>query len=750
MADYNYQLLQPTEFEDLARDILQVKEGIFIESFADGKDGGIDFRYSTTNDKSVVVQVKRYKDADNLVKKLKNDELPKVKKINPNRYIVITSCNLSPNKKEQIKKHFNPYIKNTADIICEKDLNNLLGSKDYSDVIHKNPKLWFASTIALEEIFHKEVLNWSDFSREKIKEDVKHYVTNPSFTQALNVLKKNHFVIISGIPGIGKTTLARMLVYHLLKNGVEQFIYINKDLDQALSIYTENKTQVYFFDDFLGRNSFNDNQYFDKELNGFIDLITSSSNKYLIMTTREYILSDASLAMEEFSIRNRIIAKCVITLEHYKRPIRAKILRNHLSDSNIPSEYLIKILENKSYLIIINHKNFNPRIIQAFINNKIWETCNAEDFTNKMVSFFDKPLSVWDYAYNGLSELSKSILLVLATMGNYCQIEDLGKGVERYTQAIGLRYFEDEWMSCLKILSDCFIITTQMGDYLTIAFHNPSIYDFLISHLEQRPKTIRILLENSYYSEQCFRLFTDSANRSSGYNSTIVLTEEWDGTLSTLFNRIIIEKNSCRIIYYWEEGYLKPSFDKILFLTEISRSFPTFCRRTFFIEKHLLLDDLKTNTVYDYKCELLKCINWSESFFAKEEAIDLLNNLEKLYTHEYVEYIKIYNYLLGDFNPSEEFLEEMEEICKADIEEDPISDEKIDDLEKDIYDLAKLLPNWDSSTLWDKLDEIRIDDSNCINSFIEQDEDSERIDKKQPNDEEAIIINEMESLRDEL
>ena len=43
MADYNYQLLQPTEFEDLARDILQVKEGIFIESFADGKDGGIDF-----------------------------------------------------------------------------------------------------------------------------------------------------------------------------------------------------------------------------------------------------------------------------------------------------------------------------------------------------------------------------------------------------------------------------------------------------------------------------------------------------------------------------------------------------------------------------------------------------------------------------------------------------------------------------------------------------------------------------------
>ena len=44
MPDYDFLILQFNEFECLSRDLLQARENIFIESFADGRDKGIDFR----------------------------------------------------------------------------------------------------------------------------------------------------------------------------------------------------------------------------------------------------------------------------------------------------------------------------------------------------------------------------------------------------------------------------------------------------------------------------------------------------------------------------------------------------------------------------------------------------------------------------------------------------------------------------------------------------------------------------------
>lgn len=44
MVEYDFLILQPNEFENLTRDLLQKREGVFIESFTIGRDGGIDLR----------------------------------------------------------------------------------------------------------------------------------------------------------------------------------------------------------------------------------------------------------------------------------------------------------------------------------------------------------------------------------------------------------------------------------------------------------------------------------------------------------------------------------------------------------------------------------------------------------------------------------------------------------------------------------------------------------------------------------
>ena len=99
---------------------------MFIESFTEGRDGGIDFRYVLSKDKLSVIQVKRYSSYQSLLSVLKK-EVIKVKKLSPNRYYICTSVGLTPDNKLEIQSIFGEDILNTQDILGKDDLNNLLG-----------------------------------------------------------------------------------------------------------------------------------------------------------------------------------------------------------------------------------------------------------------------------------------------------------------------------------------------------------------------------------------------------------------------------------------------------------------------------------------------------------------------------------------------------------------------------------------------------------------------------------------------
>ena len=378
MINYDFKILQPIEFECLSRDLLQARDEVFIESFTEGRDGGIDFRYALSKDKLSVIQVKRYSSYQSLLSVLKK-EVIKVKKLSPNRYYICTSVGLTPDNKLEIQSIFGEDILNTQDILGKDDLNNLLGL--YPHIEKQYYKLWLSSTNVLERIMQKKIRNWAQFEMDKIKNDIHQYVENESIKEAMEILNQYKYVIISGIPGIGKTTLARMIVYRLLANDVDEFVFIPADFDDAVEVFEEDRKQVFFFDDFLGSTVFEKGERkFDKKILSFIEKVKRSKNKYFILTTREYILSEAMLSYECFAQKKIDIAKCTLDLHHYTIFIKASILYNHLADAKIPLEYINKLLEDESYMKLINHPNFNPRVIETFINERIWESVRPESF----------------------------------------------------------------------------------------------------------------------------------------------------------------------------------------------------------------------------------------------------------------------------------------------------------------------------------------------------------------------------------
>ncbi|WP_175425223.1 ATP-binding protein, partial [Paenibacillus nuruki] len=412
MNTYNFLNLSAIEFEELSRDLLQKHYNFFLESFTEGKDNGIDLRGSFNNSGTLLVQCKRYKDYRALKGNL-NKELQKVNKIKPNRYIIVTSAGLTPNNKDEIHKLFHPYILNSSDIYGKDDLNNLLGL--HEGIEEKYYKLWMSSTKILNKILNGSIINRSEFLVENINNDIRMFVQNESFNGAVNILNERNFIIISGNPGVGKTTLAKMLVYEYLANDFE-VIEISEDIEEANKLFIKEKKQVFYYDDFLGSNfldkTIKKNE--DRRLYTFIERIRSSNSHKLIMTTREYILNQAKQKYELFSRNDFYLGKHILDLVKYTVLSKAQILYNHLFFSNLEQEFIFSILKDKGYNRIINHPNYNPRVIEL-MTVKLDKTIFApENYTDSLIKTLENPTQVWLHAFeNQISEFSKYLLYTL-------------------------------------------------------------------------------------------------------------------------------------------------------------------------------------------------------------------------------------------------------------------------------------------------------------------------------------------------
>jgi hypothetical protein len=148
MAGYDFHQLSPPDLEILARDLLQAHWGVTLENFKSGKDGGIDLRYATAQGQ-IIVQCKHYIRTGfaGLLRDLRK-ESAKVRKLQPTRYILVTTVPLSPSNKSEIINIIGNDVLVHGDVIGPEGLNNLLDQ--HSEIEGKHFKLWLASRAVLD------------------------------------------------------------------------------------------------------------------------------------------------------------------------------------------------------------------------------------------------------------------------------------------------------------------------------------------------------------------------------------------------------------------------------------------------------------------------------------------------------------------------------------------------------------------------------------------------------------------------
>jgi len=369
MHNYDFRTLNDKEFEAISIDLLSCELGRKIERFKPGKDQGVDGRYFMANESEAIIQCKHYLKSGfkALLKKLKNEELGKVKQLNPEKYIITTSIELSRHQKKEIKEAFKPYIVSDADIYGQEDLNSLLAR--HPNVEKNHYKLWLTSSTVLMAIMNKAITGRSRHLINEAQADSHKYVETMNHNMALDKIKETHAVILTGEPGIGKTTLAKNLcLYYAGKEF--QIISIEDSISEAENIYTEDKHQLFYYDDFLGRNYLTaiDNRA-DSHIVNFIRRVQKDKTKRFILTSRTNILNQGKRLSDLLGESNIEKNELEVRVENINRKDKAKILYNHIYFSNLSEDFIEEVYLEKRYLSIIDHKNFNPRLIE-FITNK--------------------------------------------------------------------------------------------------------------------------------------------------------------------------------------------------------------------------------------------------------------------------------------------------------------------------------------------------------------------------------------------
>lgn len=518
---YPLEVLNDKEFEELSKDLLDLELGINLQIFKSGRDKGIDLRYATTQENQLIVQAKRYVRSTfshlktELAKeKMKMDRLPR----KPERYILTTSLELSVAQCDHIVEIMAPYIKTSQDVFGAERVVGLIAK--FPPIESKYYKLWITSTTVLNKILHNAALGRSEFIKEQILKKISRYVPTVNFSVAVNKLIENHFLIISGEPGIGKTTISYLLICDLMANGY-QLLHVDdqlKDAEDLLSPSPEVK-QVVFFDDFFGANlsELLHPRNPESKIVGFIERIMASPNKFLVMTTRTTILNQALHRFNKFnSSKLADLSKYELRIEAYSKLDRAKILYNHLFHSGISTEQYDVFLQSKNYLKIIDHKNYFPRLIEFITSANQLRLIPAADMEIFIFNCLDNPSEIWQFAYDQqLNEEEQFLLMTLFSLGGYgIPAYQLEKAFEsRYAFEIqhhGFTLKTDAYAVALKKLMDGFIKSERLEktDELVFSFLNPSVGDFLLNYLRERPAEQKRILFSAAYFIQLTKYFT--------------------------------------------------------------------------------------------------------------------------------------------------------------------------------------------------------------------------------------------------
>lgn len=514
------------DFELFVADLLGTELELRFEAFPRGPDAGVDLRaVPGRRRRPHVVQCKHYARSSfptlRAAAKKEAARLPALRP-QPATYRFVTSQPLTAKRKAAIAAELEPWIRTEADVIGAHDLELLLNK--HPAVERRQVKLWLTGGTQLAALLRAGTVTRSQTLIEEIQRAMPRYVQSAAFAEARERLRHERVLVIAGVPGVGKTTLARMLLAEAVLDGYEP-IEISRDVEEAWELVDDGTKQVFLYDDFLGRTAlaerFSKNE--DRRLIDFMRRAARRRSTLFVLTTREYILRQSSQLYERLEQEGIEGRRFLLALTKYSRLDRARIFANHAFHSEqLTPAAKESLLADRAYESIIDHPNYNPRTIEwvTGLSGHHLEDRELARYVDFATESLDHPDRIWKHAFeHEIGEHGRLLIFALATLPPSVELEHLEQAFEELCRVSDLTTAGRAFERALSALDDSLVRTSydelpyRRNRGIVVRPYDPSVIDFVTDYFRHSPGDVARLAHGAVFFEQIEWLYETAVAR---------------------------------------------------------------------------------------------------------------------------------------------------------------------------------------------------------------------------------------------
>jgi hypothetical protein len=515
VAEYRLDELGWFQFERLCQSLLKARCGLGVEAWGGRGDLGRDayaegplrFPGEEENQGPFVFQAKFVADANaagakpmRALMKGVRAELAEIAKREakgvweaPRFYALLTNTPLTVARRKEVKKALEKGLEKTTTV-------TILGAGDIDGMLDDSRdtvRLAFPQILGLRDIFalldktvNKDIINRSKVALSMGAELAKTFVATGAYEEALEVLRRRHFVVLTGPPEMGKTTIARIVALARLSEGWEA--YECRGPNDLLRVHDVEKPQVFVADDAFGSTEYQPekgSQWAD-ELERILQML--DARHWLLLTSRPAPLRTAleklylQGAAEDFPKPQEVIVNASKLTEKEK----AQMLYRHAKNSVGSEEG--RALIAKHAVAMVRHKDFTPLRIRHFVTQRLPEITELPEAKRQarmeraVIASMAEPTASMKTSFAGLHPECRALLIAMLDSheSTISLKEELAVPFERHLGQAPHRSV----LANVQIVDEHFVRLTHWEDLDAtepshVEWVHPSVRDMVIGHL---------------------------------------------------------------------------------------------------------------------------------------------------------------------------------------------------------------------------------------------------------------------------
>jgi hypothetical protein len=559
VSEYDLDSLGWFQFERLCQSLLKSRCGLDVEAWGRNGDWGRDayaegplrFPADEENDGPFIFQVKFVKaanaaGADPLPALIAgvHRELRRIAEREesgewelPRYYVLLTNTPLDAAERDKVREILQAGLPESQIVIED--------SADLDSLLDDSPRvrLAFPQVLGLRDIFalldqrvNKDILKRSSLALDISKEHAGSFVATEAYSKALNVLSAKHFVVLTGPPEMGKTTIAWMVALARLSGDWEAFEC--RTPEDFFRAHEEDRAQVFVVDDAFGSTEYRPDRatLWADDLEKVLRAL--DYRHWLLLTSRPAPLKTALERLnlegaggENFPLPNEVL----VDASELSVQEKAQMLYRH-AKSAVEEErgrLLIRAVARE----LVNHEHFTPLRIKRFVTNQVPailaepEDKQSELMQEAVGTNLEQVTREMATSFGNLPEDCKVLLIsMLDANGTVVDEATLAPTFERH---LG-RAPERSATATAEMIEDHFLRIVHWSnpagkrEELYVEWVHPSVRDLVIDHLMNDPAARREFLAKAGIDGMMLALSSEGGAEGKRLFPLLVTKEDWE------------------------------------------------------------------------------------------------------------------------------------------------------------------------------------------------------------------------------